>query len=1449
VNAPFLEGDESGEYLNALVINDYFNGTPPAPPVGEGRWSWADPNCTTYKLEGGIFVYFTPEEVENTQFYIEYETGNLSAIYKAGKRYTLHTYDLQYTNNERNEVRDYERNFTPSFINIDDNNLVYKTVRHVVNNTYHRVITSGYQEIRPILQDCSIGGSSFSYRTDDPIIPCKTKHCGIVVNLITSLNFSIDDVVSLVGDVNNLYQNNGHSGNLLSKIYVSDASDPEQREEVLAFLNQQNDDFITLWIEVDLDSDGNVLQFNDDGNSGFYKGSRKIEADNSNHHHSLLSLLNSVFESTSNGLGTVIRTFTDPVSWLLEGIVSILDKAKIPPRFYDCTMDDYNPIVYMIFNTAEGLMLPPTLRDWQDGIMSDYWNQTFSQNPPISPQDIGQMRFALFCGAVDELFNTIKGIPLFLNLLVRAADDVVTAPLDLSAFLTDPDTNISEAFSRASINDALNAGLRAGSEAVDGIIDELATMHDPEHHCRLAHSLGRDIVFGLSFFVGVGEIKALAQAVGGAGRLATNAAARMNSLKWVRNIPGLSKNLAFVMILNASSPAANILAKAPIVVENVIELSVKAGIPPGTYTDWASAFVRTNADEIITEGGRTLERVHQSAPMPVRLVDDVSGAILLPDAPINVSQRFRLSTYFQRSPDGSRIDDVPIFVLTRANESTLPGEGDDEEEEECLVCEGRSVEQQYRVICNAAGGTPVAQQALDNICAQSPASELAAIGNILEGWDASILNTFFGDITAVPNRTTYISANLSRLSSKIVAIWLKMHTAGYAPDYRRRILELLDNNDNPIIIFETGNPSQQTITLDFNWHGEQINEPLQVIEDPESNELRFRFRYFRKEGSSSGSHVIKHHVIPATPQAGLPTSLPVSSLLNMQNSITNAGKKDNLGLEYYYTLANAYQLYLGEGNIGVNGIVGMSMEDFFSFSSSPLTVWKSLDPEIPGTFTADHRRPMAVRLAGFNDQAMSVDWVAPNSITRSSSPTHWWKMTTEDKGKDIEITVHYINIGGQDKFCPPNTIDRFQEDWVAVWNGSSYQILNDDSNPVSWETIGAMIPGDCGVCLGRPVKLLYNEICSQAGSTEVARQGLEKICTLNNSPADDSRLNEIGEELLSWSNDDLNAFFTDITAASSSSDHLANHVGGLQVGIIRAWVALNGVVSPLKTDIPTLFRLYDDFTNAVDLEPFLSANPIKVNEWLDFDDFFIHLDDAYWGQFNNPPNVLIQTRTKALKALREYPNQYVEALESFGLSKSDLYTRHGVDYGDEFFQIIADFKASNNYGLTDAEIYAIFGYTTNFFYWNLNNWLRQGINVGQTQLISDLINSGLNKLPSWSGSVAYRGIKVKPPNVQDQINTILSRYIGRTSVLHGEFISVGSNHEASFLNNPNVKIRIEFDLKPNSDAKDISSLADGIMYRGNPISELLFPPNMTFQVDVITPPDTEGVVTIFLTEL
>ncbi|WP_282774191.1 ADP-ribosyltransferase [Phaeodactylibacter xiamenensis] len=219
----------------------------------------------------------------------------------------------------------------------------------------------------------------------------------------------------------------------------------------------------------------------------------------------------------------------------------------------------------------------------------------------------------------------------------------------------------------------------------------------------------------------------------------------------------------------------------------------------------------------------------------------------------------------------------------------------------------------------------------------------------------------------------------------------------------------------------------------------------------------------------------------------------------------------------------------------------------------------------------------------------------------------------------------------------------------------------------------------------------------------------------------------------------------------------------------------------------------------------------------------------------------------ALRVLKEYPDEYVSALESFGLVKGDLFTRHGVDYDDEFFEIMDDFILNNTNGLSKSEVYSIFGYTTNFFYQDLNYWLREGINTSQTSGIKDLIDSGLAKLPSWNGqSQIYRGIKITGGDAQ--LQSILSNYQINNPITELQFTSVSASSNTAFLNHANTKIKMTITLKPDSRVRDISALSDGVFYRGFPPPELLFPSAISFHVDDIVE-SSNGVSTIFLTEL
>jgi hypothetical protein len=273
--------------------------------------------------------------------------------------------------------------------------------------------------------------------------------------------------------------------------------------------------------------------------------------------------------------------------------------------------------------------------------------------------------------------------------------------------------------------------------------------------------------------------------------------------------------------------------------------------------------------------------------------------------------------------------------------------------------------------------------------------------------------------------------------------------------------------------------------------------------------------------------------------------------------------------------------------------------------------------------------------------------------------------------------------------------------------------------------------------------------------------------------------------------------------------------------MVRAWEVARG--SSFAADAPTLMRLSDDFTSLEGFESFLRSNPDKVNEWFEFDLFFINLDGTYWAQFNNPPSVLAQTRTWSLTAMVELPDSYVNAVADFSHinGKPDVYTRYGVDYKSTFYQIINNYKTNNPYGMFDVDIHTTFGYTSNFFYKKLNSYLWQEINLEQTTNITNLINEAMNKLPTFDQELIYRGIEVGDSGLA----SFLASHALDKEVTWKGYSSCGNSEAASFSGRTNIMFIIK-----HSEGKDISDLADGIHFRGKPPYELLIKNNSKMKV-------------------
>lgn len=149
---------------------------------------------------------------------------------------------------------------------------------------------------------------------------------------------------------------------------------------------------------------------------------------------------------------------------------------------------------------------------------------------------------------------------------------------------------------------------------------------------------------------------------------------------------------------------------------------------------------------------------------------------------------------------------------------------------------------------------------------------------------------------------------------------------------------------------------------------------------------------------------------------------------------------------------------------------------------------------------------------------------------------------------------------------------------------------------------------------------------------------------------------------------------------------------------------------------------------------------------------------------------------------------------------------HNVRSGQRFLNEIEDFIANTNaHNLTRDEAFALWSYTTNYFYRDLNAWLRDGDNILQTTDLKNLINSGLAKLPNYSGQDVFRGIVIKTEALQDFLNSY------KTGANHtwNDFTSCGGTQVASF--GDRTDVNVIFEIRHTS-AKEISDFADGIRY-------------------------------------
>ncbi|MGB3947579.1 MAG: ADP-ribosyltransferase, partial [Bacteroidia bacterium] len=206
----------------------------------------------------------------------------------------------------------------------------------------------------------------------------------------------------------------------------------------------------------------------------------------------------------------------------------------------------------------------------------------------------------------------------------------------------------------------------------------------------------------------------------------------------------------------------------------------------------------------------------------------------------------------------------------------------------------------------------------------------------------------------------------------------------------------------------------------------------------------------------------------------------------------------------------------------------------------------------------------------------------------------------------------------------------------------------------------------------------------------------------------------------------------------------------------------------------------------------------------------------------------ITTASKAITKTR-LPSEFMEALKVMGKTEDEILDYFMKYHNDNSFRFLneAEDLVTQFPAFTKAEAYTLWGYTTDNFYLQLNDWLRRGINTSQTQQLTSILQSALNKATKYSDGIAYRAIGFKPSEATELANFLAKHQKGGI-VKYDEFVSCASTKEAAFYDKAtkNVKIVIE-NLKPFA---DISPFADGIKFRGYVQKELLLEPGRSFEV-------------------
>lgn len=199
---------------------------------------------------------------------------------------------------------------------------------------------------------------------------------------------------------------------------------------------------------------------------------------------------------------------------------------------------------------------------------------------------------------------------------------------------------------------------------------------------------------------------------------------------------------------------------------------------------------------------------------------------------------------------------------------------------------------------------------------------------------------------------------------------------------------------------------------------------------------------------------------------------------------------------------------------------------------------------------------------------------------------------------------------------------------------------------------------------------------------------------------------------------------------------------------------------------------------------------------------------------------------------RNMPENFFKALGKMDKSEDNIleyYTKYHNENDFRFLNEIEEFTVKNKY-LLKTDAFVLWSYTTNHYYWYLNNWLRNGIHANKTEDIAKLLESALKKMPTYNGP-AYRALQLKtsrePLKNESDLEAFLIKHSVGETVIFNDFISCGSSEEAAFFHRADKNVLMVLNV---INAPIISDFSDGIKFRGFKEHELLLMRGKKFKI-------------------